>query len=154
MAFLDDVAVREFTQGDKDLVNAFFDGITGDAKVLFNLHDGNRKNAMRFFDGTAPNTVYFMAEYENKMIGYLFLWDIDTGVPWLGIAISEQYRSKRLGGLLLEYARNYAAEHNKGGILLTTHIANLRGQALYERSGYRYMGIDTSGKEFLYLLRL
>jgi len=52
----------------------------------------------------------------------------------------------------MAHAEAHARELGKGGILLTTHIANLRGQGLYEGCGYEYLGVHTSG-ERLYLKR-
>ena len=148
-----DIVIREFTLEDKDMVTAFFDQMIGESKAFFNRNNGNRTNAMKFFSGEAKNTIYFMAEHMKEMVGYLFLWDIDTQIPWLGIAVCEKMKGMRLGGRLMRYAESYARKNGKGGILLTTHVANLRGQSLYESAGYRRMGIHTSG-EILYLLRL
>jgi hypothetical protein len=72
-------------------------------------------------------------------------------VPWLGIAVSEEAKGCHLGTRLMEFAKNYALQHGKGGILLTTHRANIRGQALYEKSGYEYLGDHKSG-ELMYIL--
>lgn len=52
----------------------------------------------------------------------------------------------------MQTAHDHAVTAGKGGILLTTHVSNLRGQGLYERSGYERMGMHSSG-EILYLLR-
>ena len=93
-----------------------------------------------------------MALDGDRMAGYLFLWDLNKSVPWLGIAVAEAYKGKHLGRILMQTAKEYAMAQGKGGILLTTHVANLRGQGLYERSGYERLGIHTSG-EILYLLR-
>lgn len=66
--------------------------------------------------------------------------------------MADDYKGKNLGRKLMKKAEDYAISMNKGGILLTTHVANLRGQGLYERMGYEKMGMHKSG-EILYLLR-
>ena len=72
-------------------------------------------------------------------------------MPWLGIGVSEAYKGKGMGGKLMEYIIGYARERGMGGILLTTHMANIRAQALYRRFGYAYLGTHTNGDQ-LYLL--
>ena len=137
---------------DKELVTEFFNQMVGESKAFFNRSNGNFINAMRFFNGEAPNTHYFLAEDGGVMIGYVFLWDMHKSVPWLGIAVREGYKGIGLGKKLMLHAENHARGNNKGGILLTTHVANLRGQSLYSGSGYERIGMHTSG-EVLYLLR-
>ena len=149
---IDNIQIREFTCNDKDLVTEFFDQMGGETRAFFNRNEGNRKTAMGYFDAAAQNTVFFMAEQYGKMIGYVFLWDMDTMIPWLGISVHEEYKGKKLGKKLMDFVIDFAKEKSKGGILLTTHVANMRAQALYERSGFYYMGRHTSG-ESLYLLR-
>ena len=86
------------------------------------------------------------------MIGYVFLYEASSSVPWLGIAVHEAYKGLGLGRRLIAHAVGRARSLGKGGVLLTTHVANLRGQSLYSRMGFERMGIHTSG-EVLYLLR-
>jgi len=144
--------IREFETKDKGLVQAFFDGLGGEARALFNRNSGNENNAMGFFNGTDKNVIRWMMMDGSTMIGYLFLWDMDKKIPWLGIAVADDYKGKHLGRELMTHAKNYATAQNKGGILLTTNVANLRGQGLYTRMGYQHLGMHTSG-ELLYLLR-
>lgn len=149
---LEEIKIRKFEPDDQKLVIEFFDQMGGETRAFFNRNGGNRKTAMRFFEEAPQNTVYFLAEHQKKMVGYVFLWDMDTAIPWLGIAVSDAFKGMHLGRKLMGFAEGYARQEGKGGILLTTHVANFRAQALYERSGYCQMGRHTSG-ELLYLLR-
>ena len=152
MANIDDIVIRKFTQADKGLVTAFFNQMNGETRALFNQNDCNSIRAMKFFDENKIDSEDFLAEYENEMAGYVFFMEFDTCIPWLGIAVSEKMKGKGLGKKLLRFAEHYAKEHKKGGILLITHMANYRAQALYTRAGYEYLGVHTSG-QLLYLLR-
>ncbi|MCL2462810.1 MAG: GNAT family N-acetyltransferase [Defluviitaleaceae bacterium] len=149
--------IRPFDKNaDKPLVEAFFAQMGGESRSFFNRGGGNEQSTLAFFSQDAgagrPEAAYFMAEDDCRMAGYVFLWDLDKAVPWLGIAVAEDWKGRHLGRELMEYAADYACGLGKGGILLTTHIANLRGQGLYEASGYEYMGTHTNG-ERLYLKR-
>ena len=149
---MSDVCIRPFAAGDKELVSAFFDQMGGETRAFFNRGDWNRQVALKYFDGSAPYTDYFLAELDTAMVGYVFLFEMDTAVPCLGIAVAEGYKGHHLGRKLIQCAIDRAKTTGKGGIWLTTHIANLRGQGLYERMGFQRMGIHNSG-EILYLLR-
>ena len=58
-----------------------------------------------------------------------------------------------LGRELVAFAQNEAKTCGKGGILLTTHVANVRAQALYEAMGFVCMGQCKNGTELFYLYR-
>lgn len=144
--------IRQFQADDRDRVNAFFDAITGEGKLFFNRNDATRLSALTFFNEDDPTYIRWMMLDGDKMIGYVLLWDIDKSVVWLGVALRDDYKGKKLGGTLLSHAKDWAVEHGKGGIVLSTHIANLRAQSLYERVGYERLGIHKSG-EIMYILR-
>jgi len=149
---LDAIAIRPFHADDQDRVSRFFDQMGGETRALFNRADWNRNLAMSFFTNPSPTILPYLALEGDRMVGYVYLCDMDRGVPWLGIAVSEDWKGRRLGRRLLEYAHAVAKEHGKGGVLLTTAYANLRGQGLYERMGYERLGMHTSG-ELLYIFR-
>lgn len=152
------MTIRPFEKSDAPLVQAFFDGMGGESRAFFNRGHGNERWAMSFFSDDPADIernryiLRWMALEDGEMIGYVFLWELDKAVPWLGIAVSDRLKGRGLGKTLLAHARAYAEGEGKGGILLTTHTANLRGQSLYEGQEYQRMGMHTSG-EILYLLR-
>jgi len=149
---LNAVQIRNFQMEDRKLVEEFFNQMGGETRAFFNRESGNENNALGFFEGKDKDVIRFMALDKGRMVGYLFLWELDNKVPWLGIAVADDYKGLHLGRKLMNIAKEYALSQAKGGILLTTHLANYRGQALYERSGFERMGIHTSG-EILYMFR-
>lgn len=144
--------IRQFRADDLDRVNEFFDCLTGESKVFFNRNDATRRSAHSFFKEEDSTFIRWMMLDGDKMIGYVLLWNIDKSVVWLGVALADGYKGKGLGSILLSHAKEWAIENGKGGIILSTHIANIRAQSLYERVGYERMGIHDSG-EILYILR-
>ncbi len=145
--------IRPVTADDEALIDEFFSVMGGESRAFFNRHDGNHQSAIDFCRNPGNKRQYFLAEADGIMIGLVFLWDLNTSIPWLGIAVREEMKGKHIGRKLIAYAQEYAKEHGKGGIQLTTHIANLRGQSLYETMGFRRMGIHGPSGEFYYLFR-
>ncbi|MBR4865726.1 MAG: GNAT family N-acetyltransferase [Clostridia bacterium] len=153
MSLVDDILIRPMVAEDEDLINEFFDAMGGEARAFFNRFGGNQKNTLHFVKNPEENRRYWMAELDGKMAGYVFLWDLHTSIPWLGIAVREDLKGKRLGRRLIAHAQSYVRDTGKGGIQLTTHLANIRGQVLYETMGFQRMGIHGASGEFYYLWR-
>ena len=146
--------LRQHDEADVNMMNAFFDQMGPESRGFFNRNDGNRKDCLIYLEGrNVSPSVRWVAEDGSKAAGYVFLWDIDCGVPWFGIAVGESYKGQHLGEKLINTCKEYCAQHGKGGILLTTHQANLRGQCLYERCGFERLGNHWSG-EVQYLWRM
>ena len=152
MNLIESIEIRELRKDDREKIINFFDNMTGETRVFFNRYDSNKKNALKLFDGGNENKVDFVAVNGNEIIGYLFLWDLDTSIPWLGIGIDEKWQGQKLGRRLMSKAVEYAKEQGKGGILLSTHVANTRAQGLYLRMGFVQIGYYLDG-EMLLLLR-
>ena len=145
-----DVTIRAFSAGDRPAVEAFFDQMGGESRAFFNRNDGNRRFALRFFEEEpSPRVVRFLAETKGRMIGYVFLGDLHTRVPWLGIAVAEDYKGRHLGRRLIQHAHDYARQVGAGGVMLTTSYGNTRGLGLYERMGYERLGMHASGEIML-----
>ena len=145
--------LREHNADDLAEMEAFFDQMGGESRAFFNHGDGNRIFMRQSMNGTSDEkSIHWIAEADGKVAGYVFLTFIDTGIPWLGIVVAENMKGKHLGRELIAIAKGWALENGKGGIMLTTHLANLRGQRLYENCGFQRLGIHTSG-EILYYWR-
>ena len=148
------VEIRLIQMDDKERLIYFFAQMAPDSRSFFNRHNGNLNWAMRFFEGTdRQDMCRWIASDGDEMVGYVFLWDIDTMIPWLGIAVAERMRGKHFGQALIETAVSWCREQHKGGILLTTHMANVRAQTLYERCGFERLGVHSASNELLYLKR-
>lgn len=154
---LSSVRIRELNAADLPMISEFFDQMAGDTRAMFNRNDINRIRATDFFGGKgAADQMQFAAVVSEggaeQMAGYVFLWDLKTRIPWLGIAVRENWKGRHLGRMLLEHAEHYAAENGCGGIMLTSVPANIRAHSLYTRMGYDYSGTYLDG-EFLFIKR-
>ena len=154
---LSSVRIRELNSGDLPMISEFFDQMAGDTRAMFNRNDANRIRATEFFAGKgAPDQMQFAAVISEggaeQMVGYVFLWDLKTRIPWLGIAVRESWKGRHLGRILLEHAERHALEQGCGGIMLTSVPANIRAHSLYARMGYDYSGTYLDG-EFLFVKR-
>lgn len=142
--------IRPFSAGDRPLVVDFFANLGEEGTFFFNGDGINEKPALAWFEGMSRENAYFLAERNGIMLGFLVFYDYHWKTPWLGIALREDAKGTHLGTRLMAFAENYAREQGKGAIILTTHVKNVRGQALYKKSGYTHLGTHTTG-ELLYI---
>lgn len=155
---VDDSQIRELKQQDLAMALEFFDQMAGDTRAMFNRGDVNRLRLIEHLSGSGnDNQVHFAATVkdpagEEKMVGYVFLWDIHRKVPWLGIAVREDWKGHHLGRRLLQHLDDWAKPRGYGGLMLTSVPANVRAHALYSRMGFEYYGVYPDS-EFLYIKR-
>ena len=155
---LKDVSIRTLKPTDLEMVLEFFDQMAGDTRAMFNRGDVNRIRVIEHLKRTEEDCqVHFAAtisgdDGREKMVGYVFLWDIDRKVPWLGIAVHEDWKGHHLGRRLLDHLDGWAKPKGYGGLMLTSVPANVRAHALYTRMGFEYFGVYPDS-EFLYIKR-
>lgn len=152
------VKIRELLPSDLPMVLEFFDQMAGDTRAMFNRGDVNRFRVIEHLKRTGDDhQIHFAAVVPSEsggelMVGYVFLWDIDKKLPWLGIAVREDWKGHHLGRQLLDYLDTWAKPKGYGGLMLTSVPANVRAHALYERMGFSYHGVYPDS-EFLYIKR-
>ena len=149
---MENLKIREIEPSDEGRINEFFDGMSGEVRSLFNRNDHNRQGVLKQLKRPLDSRIYWIAEEDGKMLGYVFLLDTDTGVPTMGIALAEDFRGRGLGKTMTRFVLDYARRMGKGGVQVTTHVANIRAQALYEAMGFRLMGISARNVQELYYL--
>ena len=151
-------AIRMLERKDLDMVIEFFDQMAGDTRAMFNRGDANRIRVIEHLNREGDDgQIHFAATVHNpdgseKMVGYVFLWDVDTRIPWLGIAVREDWKGYHLGRRLLQYIDEWAKPKGYGGVMLTSVPANIRAHSLYTRMGFEYFGVYPDS-EFLYIKR-
>ena len=151
---MEEPEIRELKLEDREAMEAFFKQMGPETQSLFNPHNCNYIEIMKFFNRTEVPEEHkrWIAMENGSVIGYVFLWDANTGIPDLGIALAENVKGRHLGRKFLDVAVDWCRENGKGGVMLTTHVANVRAQMLYENYGFKRMGPYT-WTELLYIYR-
>ena len=148
-----EIEIRELRADDASLIENFFDCMGKESRAVFNRRDYNRRGILRACRTPDGCRRYFLALWQGIMVGYVFFLDWNTSIPELGIAVRDDWQGRGLGHRLMEFAKERVRTAHKGGIQLTTHVANLRAQVLYESVGFVCMGSCKNGTELFYLLR-
>ena len=151
------IVIRPLVPEDREKVQVFYRGLGEEGTYFFNRHGGNERGTYEYMNGEKPGRIYWVAVADTsegeEIAGLVFLFNIDTKIPWLGIGVGEKWKGRHLGRRLMTTAKEWAESVGAGGIMLTTAPENVRGQRLYERVGYEQNGTVPNG-ELLYLLTL
>ena len=151
---METLEIRELRKDDREAMEAFFRQMSQNTDTLFNPHNCNFKELMNFFEDReeAEDHKRWIAMEDGKVAGFVFLWHVLCGVPELGIVLAENMQGRHLSKAFLDVAVNWCRDNGKGGVILTTHIANVKAQLLYESYGFEKMG-PTTWTELLYMYR-
>ena len=150
---LDFDVIRPAEAEDEEMINEFFSVMGGESRGFFNRGDGNRRGFLSYIKDKPDSVRYWIGIIDGKMAGMVFLWDLNTSIPWMGIAVREEYKGQHLGRRLVAFVQDYVRKLGKGGIQLTTHVPNIRGQGLYEAMGFEKIGTHGASGEFYYIYR-
>jgi ribosomal protein S18 acetylase RimI-like enzyme len=91
------------------------------------------------------NDLYYLAESDGKVIGYLRLMEdytnFDEMLKWRALELKRIYVSKEFHGLgiaqqLMDFTIQYATENNYEVVWLGVWEHNLRAQKFYEKYGF------------------
>lgn len=116
------------------------------------LAEGNLYVAI--IDGEVAGTVVY--SNEQGEVYQSIDWQIEYDVPVIIIcklAVLPQYFGCGVGKALLEYAEVIGRQQGAKAIRLDTYEENLPAAKLYEKCGYKYMGLVDLGLEEIYGLK-
>lgn len=128
--------IRKLRKTDFEKLYEFFLSLSERTKYFFHPHPFDRKTAEKLCKEKDKNTERFIAIIDEKIVGYGFLWNLNTDFPSLGICIRDGFQGKGIGKRLMEYLINFAKRKNKKGLCLTVYRDNERAFNLYKKFGF------------------
>lgn len=87
------------------------------------------------------NAHYIVMLHEGRIIGYAGMWLIIDEAHITNVAIREKYRGMKLGRKLLRHLIDSALLMGAERMTLEVRVSNRNAQSLYERFGFRPVGI-------------
>lgn len=114
----------------------------GDLGMLsqFLLSAGSSLNTFRYFQNRPlsiieNHLITCLLVIENQPVGYGHL-DKDADTVWLGIAVSEGFKGKGLGKLIMNFLISAARDKRLSKVKLTVDENNTSAISLYESFGF------------------
>lgn len=84
---------------------------------------------------------YYTLALENYIVGYFGMWIVEDHAQITTIAVDGNYRGKKFGAFLLEFALTLAASYHVDVVSLEVRVDNEPAIRLYESFGFNYGGI-------------
>jgi len=84
---------------------------------------------------------YFVAQLNNKVIGYAGMWVVIDDAQITNIAIIPQYRGLKIGEKLFEYVCQQAMRMSVERLSLEVRVSNIIAQGMYRKFGFVPGGI-------------
>ncbi|HLS60026.1 MAG TPA: ribosomal protein S18-alanine N-acetyltransferase [Virgibacillus sp.] len=84
---------------------------------------------------------YFIAQLNNKVIGYAGMWVVIDDAQITNIAIIPQYRGLKIGEKLFEYVCQQAMKMSVKRLSLEVRVSNVIAQGMYRKFGFVPGGI-------------
>jgi len=131
----------------------------GDAEALAGFYNGLSREAIRMFrplgartsvdacakivlaNGAGVETRFdLIALSGTRIVGWSFLWDLDTEKPLFGLATADDQRRKGLGGELMSRVMAVARERGLARVFLTVVKDNDAAWRMYEKRGFATQG--------------
>ena len=132
------VLVRGISPGDAPLLIRIFEGLSPTSRRYFRPHRFTPEGAAEVI-GTAsdPNGIYFIAlAGAGEPVGYGYLHDLRSGLPELGIAITDRWQNRGVGKEFVQFLVGVAEHLGMDGVSLSVDDDNVPAICTYERAGF------------------
>jgi len=82
-----------------------------------------------------------VATHRNKVLGYIDFWQVGDEVELVSIAVRPASHGERIGQGLMQSMFDFAKQHGAHSLLLDVRISNQRARRLYEKFGFKQVGL-------------
>ena len=86
-------------------------------------------------------SIYIVALYDGKVVGYAGMWHVVTEGHITNLAVKSEYRGQGIGSMLVRKIIEIADEKDMHGITLECRISNTTAQHLYKKHGFKHEGL-------------
>ncbi len=136
-----EVIIRRIKSGDENALVEFYNGLSESSirtfrplgykttlNVCEDIVQDNSPEIDKKFD--------LVALHETRIVGWSFLWKIESGEPTFGLGIADDFQGKGLGSKLMDSVMKTARERGLKKVLLTVVKDNPVAWQIYERRGF------------------
>ena len=109
---------------------------------LYEIHtsellEEDRMSKENFFLEFSQNfRKYFVALYENEVVGYIGLFECDKDYNIIGICVKEKFHNMGIGTKLINYSKKIAKKENKKSLSLEVDNRNILAINFYKKNGF------------------
>jgi len=153
------IEIRQIQTGDAVALAAFYNNLSAPSKRLFKpcgltVTVERCRRIVRENQPEIGKKYDAVALLEKHIIGWSFLWSLQSGSPTFGLAVADAFQNRRVGGMLMDYVLAAAEARDIHTITLTVVRGNKPALRLYERKGFqrRDTFVGTDGLDYIYMV--
>lgn len=146
----DVVIIRRIRWGDENALLEFYNGLSESSIRTFRpigyettlnvcqdiIRDNNPEKDGQQSCPTMEKKFDLVALHEKRIVGWGFLWNIDSGEPTFGLGVADDFQGKGLGSRLIDSVMKEAHERGLKKVLLTVVQDNQVAWKMYEKRGF------------------
>ncbi len=144
--------IREIRQTDAEELFGLLNNLDMKTKSFFHPHPFDYKTICEICKGKQDH--YFVMVLGKRIIGYSFLRLFGYSVPSFGIVIRNEFSRKGYGTILTQWTVDKARTLGYEKVILKTYKENLRAKRIYEKIGFKTVGVTEDNRQFLMELNL
>jgi len=138
---IDSVIIRLIRRGDENALLEFYNGLSESSIRTFRPIGYKTtldvcKDIIRDNSPEEEKKFDLVALHEGGIIGWGFLWNIDSGEPTFGLGVADDSQGKGLGSRLTDSVMEEARERGIKKVLLTVVQDNQVAWKMYEKRGF------------------
>jgi RimJ/RimL family protein N-acetyltransferase len=144
--------IREIQQTDTEELFSLLNSLDEQTKSFFHPHPFDFTTIREICKGKQDH--YFVMVVGKKIMGYSFLRLFGYKVPSFGIIIKNEFSGKGYGTILTQWTVEKAKALGYEKVILKTYKENLRAKRIYEKIGFKTVGVTEDNRQFLMELNL
>ncbi|MBC8230333.1 GNAT family N-acetyltransferase [bacterium] len=138
---IDSVIIRRMKPGDENALVEFYNGLSENSKRTFrpigytttasvceDIIKDNSSEIDQKFD--------LLALHETCIVGWGFLWNLQSGEPTFGLGVADNFHGKGMGSKLIDSVMKTARERGLKKVFLTVVQYNQVAWKMYEKRGF------------------
>ena len=138
---IDEVIIQRIKSSDDNSLVEFYNGLSESSirtfrplgyKTTLNVCEDIIKDNSPGIDKKFD----LVALYETRIIGWSFLWNLESNEPTFGLGVADDFQGKALGSKLIDSVMKTARERSLKKVLLTVVQDNPVAWKMYERRGF------------------
>jgi ribosomal protein S18 acetylase RimI-like enzyme len=147
---IDAVIIRRIRPVDGNALVEFYNGLSESSKRTFRPIDYKTtldvcENIIKDNSPEIDKKFDVVAIYGTRIIGWGFLWNLQSDEPTFGLGVADDFQGKGLGSKLIDSVMNTAREHGLKKVFLTVVQYNQVAWKLYEKRGFVKYGEFVGG---------
>ena len=140
------ISLRSVKEGDVEELYQLLNGLSKQDNQFFHPHPFDKETLRAICSG--KKDYYYVMILDGCIIGYSMLRLFGYEIPSFGCCIHEKHQEQEYGTILTQWTLERAKELGYKKVILKTYKENIPAQNLYEKVGFKTVGLSEDKKQY------